>query len=38
LNSMWNKQFSSEFIYMQKRDKKGLNNPLFGKKISFNTS
>lgn len=33
-NPMWNKQFSIEFLDMQKRDKKGLNNPLFGTKKS----
>lgn len=31
---MWNKQFSSEFLYMQTRDKNGSNNPQFGKKKS----
>ena len=31
------KEFSPEFIFMQQRDKKGINNPLFGtKKISNN--
>ena len=37
LNPMSGKQLSPEFIYMQKRDKKGINNPLrrpFGKKKS----
>jgi len=34
LNPMKGKQFSSEFLFMQKRDKKGANNPLFGTKKS----
>lgn len=42
LNPMWNKQLSPEFIIMQKRDKKGINNPLYVgeayKKIKYNFS
>jgi group I intron endonuclease len=34
LNPMAGKIFPSEFIYMQKRDKKGNNNPMFGTKKS----
>nr|YP_010846116.1 GIY-YIG homing endonuclease [Cyathus pallidus]WEV87303.1 GIY-YIG homing endonuclease [Cyathus pallidus] len=34
LNPMKGKQFSSEFLFMQKRNKKGANNPLFGTKKS----
>ena len=34
LNPMFGKTFSPEFIYMQKRDKKGLNNPMYGIKKS----
>lgn len=34
LNPMYGKEFSPEFIYMQKRDKKGINNPLYGTKKS----
>lgn len=30
LNPMWNKELSPEFLLMQKRDKKGINNPMFG--------
>jgi hypothetical protein len=29
---MSTKEFSPELIFMQKQDKKGTNNPLFGKK------
>jgi group I intron endonuclease len=29
---MWNKQFSPEFLFMQTRNKKGINNPQFGLK------
>ena len=31
---MSDKQLSPEFVFMQKRDKKGINNPQFGKKKS----
>jgi len=31
---MYNKQLSLEFKYMQTRNKKGINNPLFGTKKS----
>lgn len=34
LNPMSGKEFSPEFIFMQQRDKKGINNPLFGTKKS----
>lgn len=34
LNPMYNKQLSDEFKYMQTRNKKGTNNPLFGSKKS----
>jgi group I intron endonuclease len=34
LNPMSGKEFSPEFIFMQTRDKKGINNPLFGTKKS----
>lgn len=34
LNPMYGKEFSPEFKFMQKRDKKGINNPLFGTKKS----
>lgn len=34
LNPMWNKEFSPEFIYMQKRDKSGNNNPQYRVKNS----
>lgn len=37
LNPMSNREKSQEFIAMQKRDKKGENNPLFGKKKSPET-
>jgi group I intron endonuclease len=37
LNPMYGKVFSSEFIYMQNRDKKGTNNPMYGLKKSANT-
>nr|AEF33889.1 intronic ORF [Flammulina velutipes] len=30
LNPMFNKTFSSEYLKMQNRDKKGINNPMFG--------
>ena len=29
---MFGKQLSPEFVFMQQRDKKGVNNPQFGKK------
>ena len=32
LNPMNGKQFSSEFLHMQKRDKTGVNNPFLGGK------
>ena len=39
LNPMSGKQLSPEFLFMQKRDKKGVNNPQFGqKKITYNIS
>nr|YP_010991036.1 GIY-YIG homing endonuclease [Pappia fissilis]WOX61309.1 GIY-YIG homing endonuclease [Pappia fissilis] len=34
LNPMSGKQFSPEFVFMQKRDKTGVNNPQFGKQKS----
>jgi len=34
LNPMYNKAKSKEFIEMQIKDKKGINNPMFGKKKS----
>lgn len=34
LNPMSNKILSPEFLFMQKRDKKGINNPLYGTKKS----
>ena len=34
---MYGKTFSSEFISMQTRDKKGVNNPMFGIKKSPTT-
>nr|YP_010041362.1 GIY-YIG endonuclease [Pisolithus microcarpus]QPA36139.1 GIY-YIG endonuclease [Pisolithus microcarpus] len=37
LNPMYNKQLSDEFKYMQTRDKKGINNPLFGTPKSIMT-
>lgn len=37
LNPMYNKQFSPEFLLMQKADKKGALNPNYGKKKSNET-
>ena len=37
LNPMYGRSFSKEFINMQKRDKKGVNNPMFGIKKSAKT-
>ena len=37
LNPMSDKQLSPEFVFMQKRDKKGINNPQFGNKKSPTT-
>ena len=34
---MSGKQLSPEFVFMQKRDKKGINNPQFGEKKSPTT-
>jgi hypothetical protein len=34
---MYGKGFSSEFLYMQNRAKKGKNNPMYGLKKSANT-
>ena len=34
---MYGKTFSPEFISMQKRDKKGINNPMYGIKKSSAT-
>nr|QXM15404.1 GIY endonuclease [Leucoagaricus naucinus] len=37
LNPMWSKEFSSEYLYMQNLDKKGINNPMYGKQKSTTT-
>lgn len=37
LNPMSGRLFSPEFLFMQKRDKKGINNPMFGTKKSTKT-
>ena len=34
---LYGKNLSSEFIYMQTRNKKGINNPMFGKTKSLET-
>jgi hypothetical protein len=36
LNPMYGKNFTSNFTYMQTRDKKGRKNPMYGIKKSFN--
>jgi group I intron endonuclease len=37
LNPMYGKMYSPEFIYMQNRDKTGINNPQFGVKKNLET-